>query len=518
MSKQNARVRNEIKSAVSAAVTAANSVPSGKRRRKRRSQNSKAINKLAVSTGRLAINAGAVRGPGRNPADPRMGGALIKLGTTPEGIAWVIRHLHPNGEGLCGGIKIPDGALSTSVGMERRDEFELTMPSSVTSDTWTCIIFCFPLLYRHTIAYVPLPGSTSSPSDFQRHISAILTRVLFKSTSTLYSQCQYPNWLSVVQWGDSGTAATTLGMLTMLPSDIYPNGGVTAGSAAADFREIRRTFLGYTMELNAPALSDQGRIVAGQFAPDNVVQMIDRNMMYIEALAAATDKSLGEARVLCLETPPVSEQDIVQTDRLCYQGEAKEHIYLPMRCWTKERPPVPLVRSSPPVFTNKGYLTENRPTSTTNVSHTFSNTNEYENNSGELAFSSFGTAVVRFIGISKSASIRIKRKEGLEGVAAGNTTVSAFQTEGLADDPRASAFVAEFSRTNPHGYLGRYNSMGDMFKNIFGRIGSVITNISHLPVIKSLPFVGEVAPYAAKFGNWLDEIVGTRDKSVSNWQ
>uniref|UniRef100_A0AAT9JQ45 Capsid protein n=1 Tax=Cryptotermes secundus permutotetra-like virus 1 TaxID=3133505 RepID=A0AAT9JQ45_9VIRU len=563
--------------------------PRQRRRRKRDKERSKKNRAIVRDLGRMAIAGGSVVTPRNNPADPRTSRSLYQLASTPTGVSWVIRHLHPNGEGVGGGLKVPDGAYSASIALERRDEFELKTP--LKDDTWTLVLFCLPVLYGHTVAFVPVSTLSSAGDLLYDQLSELLTVLLVNPNSTQYEQATYPSWLELSITDGLG------GYFSILQSGNYPSGSTPSGTGKQHFRDMRRSFCGMTCELNAPALSDQGRIIAGQFAPDVEVKqlstyapdILDSTKMTlnldpeahdflrlitevspksVEAIRKSADKSLAAAkaatsseavkaaldashevtnmildkvvyhgeplsrksapaknvtfkprgalgvksmadeegiRALTIEAPPLLEQDIVATDRSCYQGEAKDHVYVPFRTWTQEHSPTPFTDSAPIVVSSQGKV----PTKASLVPEgwrPFSSVDQYEKACQELAFPNYGTVTIQFIGISQAASVRIKRKEGLEGAPNFQSPVSPFETAGLPNDARAFAVTSEFCRTQPHGYQGKFNSQNGMFKNIFGGLGDLVGSIGKIPIVGDLPFVHEIAEWAPHVGNWLGNL------------
>jgi hypothetical protein len=109
--------------------------------------------------------------PGVNVADPRSKfGKLPSLGNTRSGSEWALKCLHPNGEGIDVKPKIPDGAASDSVQLERRDLYDVKPPVALFSgdnegnDHFDLFVVDLPLLRMSTILVAGLPSTITRGS------------------------------------------------------------------------------------------------------------------------------------------------------------------------------------------------------------------------------------------------------------------------------------------------------------------------------------------------------------------
>lgn len=487
--------------ALQAAATAAQAGASGGgRARSGRKRNNKARRQRQSALrgfGRQAAGLDAAVMPRGNPADPRTTALFNALGRTAGGVQYVLRHLHPNGEGLVGGCKVPDGSFSASIALERRDEYQIGPPADATagSSPWNLDILIFPLIYNRIllIRYMNLTALTNAYQNAVLYM-AMDAMSSINDQSTGFSTPVYPTFktqaVAGVTFEWSVARADAYGVIANANS-------LSPDAIKAMYRNVRRSFMGLTAELDAPALSDQGRIVAGQFGSDARLKMALAQYATVAETESPTPADVQNAELLHVELPPVIEEDVVQVDSLSYQGLAKDHVYMPMRTWKPTATPTDCDTAAPvlPTVQNAGSGLHAALQWPTEVA--------YLVDAQEIYFAEYGTGIIKFLQLSSNASVRLKVREGIEGAAAANSIISPFDSPGLPVDPVAHEFVSEFCRTNPHAYLGKYNSRNQMMRGIFGSIGNTLGALA-----KPLPLIGDlVGPLLGGIGNMLDSAI-----------
>jgi len=363
------------------------------------------------------------------------GSSLGHLAQTRGGAEWAIRVIHPCGEGLAFGKELPDGTYTRSSSLCRDDEYELIMPealNAVNATLWTCIILEFPVLLGHTVVIVP-HGIQSTGDALYTNLCQVISTLWLKDAE------KYPTWTAIAESTDPGAGTWYVMMLT---SSIWPNLGsitvtsLTANDPSNDFRNLRRTFCGLTAQLNAPALSDNGRLISGQFGTDCCRVVVSSN-------PATANPNVNQIMTM-IEIPPVLERDVAQTDALgCLQTLAKEGCYMPIRPANEFGDMVKLNTPCGVAFNHKSTI-DTIPGNESTMQ-------------GDYYLKNWSVGVMQFVDIASTAGIRLKRLEGIEGSPQMGTICAAFQADALAKDARAFEFVSEFCRVSPHAFPAAYN-------------------------------------------------------------
>jgi hypothetical protein len=387
-----------------------------------------------------------------NPADPRNAYTTIQLGQTAGGRQAVLKMLHPCMEKCDTVTKVPDGAVSTSVVMERRDEFELSNQTTSTTN-WNCIVITNPLLSatQSVIQY----DISQTPSELQ------LWQAYSECVSTVPSSHAYPLW----QTGDVGAFSyyyTNLVSTTLTPAIIADQ---TGAQLSALVKNIRRTYLGTTSELDASDLYNQGRLISGQWNPD--LDMVTKEIKTGDVLTDVFD-------YYKMQAPAMTSASLVQSDEKCREAEAKTGSYMPLR-------------PCAPTFE----LTASAQFRRVDINYPGAGDEPVDpaTDAADLGLRGWSIAVELWLGIDVRANIRIKRREGLEIVPAPDSTYGPFATPALPCDLRAKQILEEFCRNQPHAYPADYNDLGEMIPNILGGIADVIGGLG-------LPLISPVANFA----------------------
>lgn len=377
-------------------------------------------------------------------ASPLWNAPLHALGNTENGAAWAVKALHPCTEGGSVMPKAADGAYTDSALLERRDEYSLSTPFDTQVETWTVWVVSTPYLNPGTIGIAAKAGLTDG------EMWQIVRRALGSPADGVNSR--YPVWAPV-------TTITENAFFTRMGSDTWPLGNLGQPPLMADkVSTFRRTWCGLTCDLDAPSLKDQGRVVAGQFAAATALMNIDTNTADPENRASYKTEMFQW-----------KEAEIVSGDSLSFQMEAKHGCYMPLRTWTQTYEPTAATESRHVVIAR-----EDNTTVVTNATEL-----------GYLLCKGAGWGVIQFAGISSEASIRVKRREGLEFATPRNSPYSPFMTPGSPKDELAMSVVHEFGRTQPHAYPAKFNHSNGILSTIVANLGGVLSNLG-IPIVSDL--------------------------------
>lgn len=410
-------------------------------------------------------------GSAGNPVDPRTSKTIRQLGQTNLGSNWVIRALHPCGEGINIVPKIPDGALSDSVVFERRDEFDIRMPSVapfVKGGTWSVMIISIPVVKTPLVAIAYTSAAT--PDNIKSAFINLLANTGDASVSTNVNYdaaYQYPSW----KYDATISANCAMTICTMANLDK----GIESDDMTNTFITIRRTYMGTTMDFDANDLTNKGRLVSGQIAMDYSKRDLD---IYDPT---AKDKNLAPILLtqpcLYISDLPYSETNLTQEDQKVRQAECKEGDYAPNRFWE-------------PVFLNSAskdacvLQIADPGVADTKVQTIQQNLN--------IPLYGWGYQISFWLGIQDTSSIRVKRREGLEINTSPASAYSPFSTPAYPRDDRAQMVYREFCREQGHSFPSSFNSVGGMLKDIVCTISNVLQSLN-------LPLVSDIAKFATPY-------------------
>jgi hypothetical protein len=387
-----------------------------------------------------------------NPADPRTAYTTLQLGQTVGGRQAVLKMLHPCMENCNAVVKIPDGAVSTSVVLERRDEYELSNQTT-TADLllWNLIVVTNPLLGATQVAIQWPATSAATEVDIWKAYTSALAR---------NPPVVYPAW-STAALPSATFYFSILGSTTLSPNIFSDQTGLSLSGLV---KNIRRTYLGSTSELDAPTLNNQGRVISGQWNPD--VSLVTKEIKTGDVLTDVFDYYV-------IQAPAMTSSSVVQSDEFSREAQALSGSYAPLR------PCAPTFELTP--------STEFRRVDVdyAGAGDEIVDGTEYS----DLFLRGWSIQVELWLGISTQGNIRIKRREGLELVPAPDSDYGPFATPALPNDVRAKQILEEFCRTSPHSYPADYNDLGEMIPNILGGIADVIGGLG-------LPLISPVANFA----------------------
>jgi hypothetical protein len=406
--------------------------------------------------------------------DPRTSKTIRQLGQTSLGANWVIRALHPCGEGINIVPKIPDGALTDSVVFERRDEFDIKMPTGapfVVGGTWNVLIISMPFVKTPlaAIAYT----SAATVDNMQTAWRLIVNKsgdAGEPGVAGYDASFYYPSWKND-QKSYPQVAVTICNMANL-------DKGILAGDMSSIFITIRRTYMGTTMDFDANDLTNKGRLVSGQIATD----YSKRDMDIIKAGGTpGTDPVLQTQPCMFLSDIPYTETNLTQQDSKVRQAECKEGDYAPNRFWE-------------PVFLNSAakeasIFTALDPGEADNLIPGLQH-------NVNIPLYGWGFQLSFWLSIQDTSSIRVKRREGLEMNTSAASQYSPFSTPAYPRDDRAQMVYREFCREQVHSFPASYNSVGGMLKSIVSTISSVLQCLN-LPAVSDI--ARTVTPYINSF-------------------
>lgn len=411
-----------------------------------------------------------------NPADPRTGRTMRQLGQTQLGATWCLRALHPCGEGLNLVPKVPDGALSDSVVMERRDEYVLSCPFDKlgAGETWDAVVISVPALRTPTLAM-----AWHGPVEEKDLYTVARTMIQNSGAAVTPATGQYPAWVSV-----SGVENVSY---TIMPCAALDKG--KEAKLGDVFLSLRRTYCGLTTDYDANSLTDKGRVISGQFVgtlADTMGNVAKKITVTGTEGVQADQKVIQDTFDLATYTGvPLTEDGLTQMDLKVRQAEAKSGDYMPIRFWE-------------PVFTNASgadpscadFVPQDKSVVGSDYDTALANWN--------YPLKGWGFGMTFWRTMDKTTSLRLKRREGLEMNTSALSDFSPFSTPAYPADLRAQTVFREYCRQQPHSFDSSYNSLGGMLGDIVRGLGGVLGGLG-------IPIVSDIAP---GLGGFLGGLLG----------
>lgn len=395
-------------------------------------------------------------------------GLPVTNGMTPAGEAWALKALHPNGEEATAVLGIPDHVSVPVVTPEFRTNF--VVPGSPTAQNEDVDVICLPFadlpcIYRRY-------KSGTQPSAWSSW------NAVWNATLTTGVKLVSDAFVSNTDLSDKTVKGTTV--------------PVRSSNLAAIYGYGRVTHKGITCHLDAPALSDQGRVVAGQLA---LPFDSERAVLQVGGWDSTTKKkvySTGLADFYSLDNVPLEENCLVQASPGAAAWEAREGVYVPLR-----------FRDPAHQFTPSGSAKLLGTTISSGENSALALVEEAQPPTGyEDAIRvkpvvrmllNCQTAVVLFRGISNTANIHCKVITGLESLVETCSAVSPYQRMSPALDCEAINSVTRLGQELPQAFPAAYNDFG----GLFGFIKNVTAQLRN-KVLRKIPGVG-------KFWDWQEE-------------
>lgn len=385
-----------------------------------------------------------------NIADPR--NSARALGRTTAGRAWAIQTLHPCGEDSPGTVYglpdrsaepvvVPAGRLFTNLKRPTLKRTEGTGDTAITQDwstydNWSVIIYTFPTVRG-------LIYAIASPSEQFYH--TLPTDMPASDTWT---------WMTAA--GDDPVTASCI-LWTTIP--IIPTGDSKWPAFETMATKFRLNWLGVTTHLNAAAVANQGRVLAGQYLAE-----------YKEGFNAITNVKTW------IVDPLFSESDLTQRDPKCYNGAAYLGCYLPLRI---ANPNVPYTALQESHFQ-------------------FNRLNDSTDGFADVLDPNWMMGVTIYLGVDKAATIDLKGRIGAEFVVSNKSVWRPFARASPLVDNASLDAVAALSQDMSHAYEAKYNDLG----KIVGDIGREVQKLG-------IPILSDIGGAVGSIGGPLISTIGS---------
>jgi hypothetical protein len=393
------------------------------------------------------------------------------LGSTPAGQRWALKHLHPNGETVTSSAGIPDHTHVPVVTPEYRSNYviEGVTGATATNDNVDVLFIGamdLAFLYRRYPAGNP-------PADI---------------------------WKAVYYAASGMTGRSVDFDVAPSSSDPTPEKkvcGVLFGTSSQNYPKSRGMYAGMTITFDAPALYDQGRLVAGQ------LPLIRDKRATAAEMATLADPTPEYPEVMGnfakMGQIPLSEDELFQASPGTIVHEAREGVYIPLRF----NEPVQLFTDSeladdynqPQVlcFTRENESIHN------SVSFRGPAPDGTIANYGTEGLYNFLTGVVLFRGISGAANLSVKTRIGIEAQVERGTAVAPFQHASPPLDKEAIDQVTRVSQMTPMAYPSCYNDLGEIL-NVIKKVLGGIKNVGGVLGGLGVPMVGGISGLLGQLG------------------
>jgi len=394
-------------------------------------------------------------------------GLPITGGMTNAGEAWALKATHPCGEEATGVLGIPDHVSVPVVTPEFRTNFIIPSIGTGATDTDDVDLIVLP--------FADLP-------------------VIYRRYKSGTQPENNIGWSDV--WNATLTTSTSL-ISDAIVSNISSTKDVVAFSLPARSSNLdtiygygRVTHKGLTMHLDAPALSDQGRVVAGQMAlPFNA----EHAPLTADGWVGNTGGSVnvnGLGDYYSLAQIPLEENCLVQASPGAVAWEARDGVYMPLRF----RDPVHNFSPSGSAALLATYVSGIGQTQTIRLSDTRAGPTGTTGRSpvqvAPKMLLNCQTAVVLFRGISPTANIHSKVITGLESLVETCSAVSPYQRISPVLDVEAINWVTRMGQELPQGFPASYNDFGFLNKLINGI--NVIAKPIRNKFLRKIPGIGKI--------------------------
>lgn len=365
---------------------------------------------------------------------------------TPAGAHWVAKALNPAHAEL-GMVSIPDAAAAVSA----LGEVRLTVNVQTNHQTPG-------ILYDMDVVFINQPG-----------VVAI--------------------WRTY----NSGTPMTPAEGWNVILSPISAGVNVLDPQAVRNWARpiwtgIRSTYASVTAYTNSAALTNQGRVLAGQFPAPVYVEEVDV-FTDTEALAARllhsrSAESVGQvlrdlrqvASIGVVPCPPLTEQSIYEAGGQTYVGLAKAGVYMPLK------------------FTGPIHPWVNIGETAVRVLFSTADGGRYSLPISMAPGINTQLGVLLYRGLDETTSVLLKFKQGWESTVTPGSLWEPFIESGSIDDPMALTAVAAAQQATAAAYPAAANDFLGILKSIGKALtGKVAKGISAALAQAGIPVVSTVA-------------------------
>lgn len=489
------------------------------RNRRRRQRKAAAMKTRFVNVFEEAVDGKVerryVRGRG-NVADPMyssaalVDGKRIAFGSTENGRAWVRNFLHP-GEIVPGVVGFPDASANPAARLSTMDSSSYSIPNFGTiADTWNFNQYVLPTeeLTIFTVAWfkgVPEPSAKTLARGLGLY--AVTSAGTYPDKSITISTANAANydWQS---YSDGETPAHEYSACIRSVRGIgyrLRTGDRGTPKIADNADKWRPLWMGITGHYDAPALTSQGTIWAGQVSTDfnKLTHTWDVSITEGEGDAAkVSSKNLVETYNLV--DLPLSTEDLMQADSKAITHNIYGEdggIYIPLRSSNAENPYVSLTASvdwdeMPPSNTVATGVIRFDGLGTDSTISPVDTPSHYP-----VSISSFlmcGCAFVR--GIDKSGTWIVKSEYSVQATCDRDSAYFPFVTPGAVLDVAALQAAAIISQQMPTAFPAKYNDFGEILK-VIGDVVKGVTGVAGALKNTGIPVISDIAGIVHGLGN-----------------
>lgn len=408
---------------------------------------------------------------------------LEKLGSTLAGSEWARRALHPCDETRSGGVKIPDSTDQRTAAVEDRHIAVLSGTDfAAEGKNWDIMLAIIPFP-DNPIVYRFRESGTSGWSYW--HPLAGLNRT--------YA----PGAMQYVTSGNMNLDVTDQNNSTIPRL-------VTVPGLSKEVTGFRHTFKGVTVELDANSLSDQGTVVAGQW-PQSISSApkpcwlpgSDFPVHLAEAINGIINQ---EVEHFIVDDFPDSVDAVLQKCPGSLYDRAKYGVYMPVGFLNAVHPLAKAVASEFEDYTQDadahyarkcgGIIQMMQPNTDEGAeaglfggeivwtTSPASKTIDGLTATVGVATTTAGptnmmTGVMLFAGLSRTANLMIKYRQGLEVAPTSKNPLHAAITDAAPMDETATKMVQLVNREVPLALPAKYNNLGLLLPMI-GKVASAI--------------------------------------------
>jgi len=372
------------------------------------------------------------------------------------GLAWLRDVLNPCGEDplpeLAG---IPDGSGTDSTLLKLRDDL-LIVPPPLATDDWGAIVFSTPYLVSQLIV-LRYAGNTPPAQDVLRQVLNGMTTNEWDVTA------RYPSYFTPTTMLPPATGVPipvtgpSFDITVLVPAALRDNFNSTGGAPGwSYFRKWRTVSKGHTIHLNAPDLSNEGRVISAASATESSV----KNVTVLGGSAVA-----GAAQAVAMRytvSPPYADNILAQQDTNARQDVVKKGEYIQQRLWNKvvvwnEAEDVRgILRASDAAVVGFNSVLPDE---------TYVKRDGFDMN--------LGWFVENIRGLSLNAEIHIKHRVKLEFNVPGSSPWAPFATPAIPEDEGALNLYYCLAAKLPHAYDSAFNDWGLLSGIILRCIASI---------------------------------------------
>lgn len=409
---------------------------------------------------------------------------------TAAGIAWLRDVLNPCGEDPLPELNgIPDGSGTDSVLLKLRDDL-LIPPPVLAENDWSMVIFSTPYLMSQLII---IRYSGNTPPD-QTVLRDVINGMTISEWDT---DARYPNFFTPTTMLPPGTGTPvpitgpTFDITILVPAALRDN--FTSDPLAPGwtyFRKWRTVSKGHTVHLNAPDLSNEGRVISAASATESSV----KNVSVRDGTIIAGD--IQDVAMRFTVSPPYADNILAQQDTNSRQDVIKKGEYIQQRLWNK------VIVWNEAEDVRGIWRTENAATSGFNYvvpDATYVKSDGFDMN--------LGWFVENIRGLSLNAEIHIKHRVKVEFNVPGTSPWAPFATASLPEDEGALNLYYCLATKLPHTYDSAFNDWG----MLAGIINSCIRSIG-VPLLRKAVGAG-----AGLIHNLVDQGMTKVDQNLAKY-